>query len=379
MKLDSTNSLSAALQAHYCRIEGKTRTPQGTQHAEPAPQAGPAIKTYTKSSSSLHHDNAPATGWCYIFVHNQRVRAVEEQLRHDGRPYFIHKSIKYVPRHKDGTGGARSMSVPTVSGLVFLQGAPADTQLYLDRHLPPYHLCKDCSNGRVAIIPHSQMTPFMRIAQADPERIRFLLHPFHYYAKNRTLLRITSGPFAGIEGYVIRIARDRRLVMQVGGMSIALSGVHAERFEEVGKHETTAPHREGPAYYPRALHERNAFIDHYFPPVRTPQGAATQAESIDLLRQQLLADTAQGKIEQTEAYEMLHFMVEEAEYYYAALLPHFSTELSPVTAATSRVMQAISTLIASLPANSPARQLREAEYDELVNRCGYWALPAHNA
>lgn len=215
MTLDSTNSLSAAPQTHYCRLDGKTRTLQGKQHAEPAPQAGPAIKSYTKSSSPVHHDNAPATGWCYIFVHNQRVRAVEEQLRHDGRPYFIHKSIKYVPRHKDGTGGARSLSVPTVSGLVFLQGTPADTQLYLDNNLPPYHLCKDCSNGCVAIIPHSQMTPFMRIAQADPERIRFLLHPFHYYAQNRTLLRITSGPFAGIEGYVIRISRDRRLLCRL--------------------------------------------------------------------------------------------------------------------------------------------------------------------
>lgn len=373
MTLDSTNSLSAAPQTHYCRLDGKTRTLQGKQHAEPAPQAGPAIKSYTKSSSPLHHDNAPATGWCYIFVHNQRVRAVEEQLRHDGRPYFIHKSIKYVPRHKDGTGGARSLSVPTVSGLVFLQGTPADTQLYLDNNLPPYHLCKDCSNGRVAIIPHSQMTPFMRIAQADPERIRFLLHPFHYYAQNRTLLRITSGPFAGIEGYVIRISRDRRLVMQVGGMSIALSGVHAERFEEVGKHEAATRHEDA-ARYPRALHERNAFIDHYFHPVRTQHEAAAQAESIDLLRQQLLADTAQGKIDPAEAYEMLHFMVEESDYYYAPLLPRFSTELEPVTAATSRVMQAISALIAQLPANSPTRQLREAEYDELVNRCGYWVL-----
>lgn len=161
--------------------------------------------------------------------------------------------------------------------------------------------------------------------------------------------------------------------MQVGGMSIALSGVHAERFEEVGKHEATTRH-EGAARYPRALHERNAFIDHYFHPVRTQHEAAAQAESIDLLRQQLLADTAQGKIDPAETYEMLHFMVEESDYYYAPLLPRFSTELEPVTAATSRVMQAISALIAQLPANSPTRQLRETEYDELVNRCGYWVL-----
>ena len=72
-------------------------------------------------------------------------------------------------------------------------------------------------------------------------------------------------------------------------------------------------------------------------------------------------------------------MVEESDYYYAPLLPRFSTELEPVTAATARVMQAISALIAQLSANSPTRQLREAEYDELVNRCGYWVLALQNS
>lgn len=44
-----------------------------------------------------------------------------------------------------------------------------------------------------------------------------------------------TGDYAGLEGYVIRIARDRRLVMDVGGMAVAISNVHAERFEEVNK------------------------------------------------------------------------------------------------------------------------------------------------
>lgn len=78
----------------------------------------------------------------------------------------------------------------------------------------------------------------MRVAETEPERLRFLLRPFVYYSKNRTLLRIVTGEYAGLEGYVIRIARDRKLVMDVGGMAVALSGVHAERFEEVNKNET---------------------------------------------------------------------------------------------------------------------------------------------
>lgn len=77
------------------------------------------------------------------------------------------------------------------------------------------------------------MQPFMRVAEISPERIRFLLHPYHYYARNRILLRISTGEMAGLEGYIIRIDRDRRLVMDVGGLSVAISGIHAEHFEEV--------------------------------------------------------------------------------------------------------------------------------------------------
>ena len=81
----------------------------------------------------------------------------------------------------------------------------------------------------------------MRVSETEPDRLRFLLRPFVYYAQNRTLLRIVSGDYAGLEGYVIRIARDRRLVMDVGGMAVAISNVHAERFEEVGKNGDAKP------------------------------------------------------------------------------------------------------------------------------------------
>ena len=50
-------------------------------------------------------------------------------------------------------------------------------------------------------------------------------------------------------------------------MAVALSGVHAERFEEVNKNETNKKERE--LFYKRNLHERNAFIDRYFHQVKT--------------------------------------------------------------------------------------------------------------
>lgn len=142
-------------------------------------------------------------------------------------------------------------------------------------------MCKNCSTGKVATIPCSQMESFMRIVETEPERLRFLLRPFVYYSKNRTLLRIMTGDYAGLEGYVIRIARDRRLVMDVGGMAVAISNVHAERFEEVNKNEGSKSERE--TFYKRNLHERNAFIDRYFHQVRTASEVEAQKENIAIL------------------------------------------------------------------------------------------------
>lgn len=102
------------------------------------------------------------------------------------------------------------------------------------------------------------MQPFMRVTETSPERIRFLLHPYHYYARNRILLRITTGEMAGLEGYIIRIDRDRRLVMGIGGMSVAISGVHAEHFEEVEQSKTSITHEN--IFYQRNLQERQVLI-----------------------------------------------------------------------------------------------------------------------
>lgn len=230
-------------------------------------------------------------------------------MRDDQLTFFVHKTIRYVPR-RGRNNTLREVVSPTVSGLVFLQGSPQKLQAYLDEKIPGYKLCKNCSTGRVATIPCSQMEPFMRIAETDPNRIRFLLRPFVYYAQNRTLLRITTGEYAGLEGYVIRIARDRKLVMDVGGMSIAISGIHAERFEEVDK-KPVAP-SSAPTFYQRNLHERNAFVDRYFHPVRTPQEVTAQTENIEMLRRQTLSDVLRKKLDTKDALEIFSFIMKKS-------------------------------------------------------------------
>lgn len=122
---------------------------------------------------------------------------------------------------------------PTISGLIFIQGKTKVIKKYLWERFPQYHLVNDCSTRKAAVIPDSVMQPFMRIAGTDPSRIRFLVNPLTHYAEGNTLVEIMTGPLAGLQGYIIRIDRDRKLVIGVGDMTVAIGGVHKENFEKV--------------------------------------------------------------------------------------------------------------------------------------------------
>ena len=307
--------------------------------------------------------------WCYLFVHHKKVKAFEEQLEKDKLTYFVHKTIKYVPRYRN-RGGIREVEKPTVSGLIFIQGDSEKIQDYLDEKLSPHKLCKNCSTGEVATIPCNQMEPFMRVAETEPERLRFLLRPFVYYSKNRTLLRIVTGEYVGLEGYVIRIARDRKLVMDVGGMAVALSGIHAERFEEVNKNEADKKERE--LFYKRNLHERNAFLDRYFHRVRTIQEVSAQVENIEMLRLQTLADVRDKKLDLKDAFATFYFMIEEIGYYYAPFIDTLNDKLSPIFNAGRTIMQEIEKIIAIYQNSDMQLHNRYAtEYEELQAHYGY--------
>lgn len=166
MKPDGTDSFSTTNE--------DARLSEGTQVTGSTDTVGAEVRSCSSP--------APAT-WSYLFVHHSRVAKFEEWLRRDGRTFFVHKTIRYF--RKNDTRSVHGKEMPTFSGLVFIKGNPKEIQSYLDWYFPGYYLCKNCSTGRVARIPDSQMRPFMCISETSPERIRFLLHPFHYYARNR--------------------------------------------------------------------------------------------------------------------------------------------------------------------------------------------------
>lgn len=200
----------------------------GTRRLPNAQAAQDGNREQANETKTYRTDNDAPLPWCYLFVHHAKMKCVSERIGQEFHT-FIHTSIQH--RRKDKH--VRKFERPTIPGLLFVQGNCEDIRNYLHNHWPDLHLVNDCSTGKTAIIPDNVMRPFMLLSRTSPTRIRFMPHSFDYYSEGHALVRITSGPLAGLEGYCIRISRDKCLVSAIGGMTIAIGGIHKETFENL--------------------------------------------------------------------------------------------------------------------------------------------------
>lgn len=207
----------------------------------------PDMETPASTDMEPTRDRSQApVPWSYLFIRKRDAEYFSLKAETEGGfRTFIHRTIitdasgKSEKGKPNGSAQDREASNgttegrPTISGLIFIQGKTKVIKKYLWERFPQYHLVNDCSTRKAAVIPDSVMQPFMRIANTDPSRIRFLVNPLTHYAEGNTLVEIMTGPLAGLQGYIIRIDRDRKLVIGVGDMTVAIGGVHKENFEKV--------------------------------------------------------------------------------------------------------------------------------------------------
>lgn len=190
------------------------------------------ISENAADSYNIEQEELP---WGYIFIQHMSAECFEKKLETkklegDFKPKcFIHRTIRY--KKKPNGKGIMKEDKPTVSGLVFLQGRTEQLKKFLIHNFPQYFLVNDCCTGKPAVISDSMMRPFMKIMKDEPERVTFLREPFLKFARDHVKLRVLTGILAGQEGYVVRILRDRRLVMDLGGNAVAISNVHNEDFQ----------------------------------------------------------------------------------------------------------------------------------------------------
>lgn len=345
--------------------------------------------------------------WSYLFIRKRDAEYFSLKAETEGGfRTFIHRTIitdasgkseKGKPngsaQDRDGTTATATEGRPTISGLIFIQGKTKVIRKYLWERFPQYHLVNDCSTRKAAVIPDSVMQPFMRIANTDPSRIRFLVNPLTHYAEGNTLVEIMTGPLAGLQGYIIRIDRDRKLVIGVGDMTVAIGGVHKENFEkveEVARAVNTRQRarrqaeqrrlREGIEANvnadvapqppdPRLLTPIQQKVDTAFFTPETFNDILVITTNIELWTERARRLMQAGNL--ADASEILTFILEEIGYWFTNIYKKKSIDLTPVKKAGNKAYKTALTILDNKHLPERTRQDLETNLDSQMLRHGY--------
>lgn len=183
--------------------------------------------------------NDPEAPWGYIRIYpsgveNFKKRILEAAKRVPAGGFvpgcFIHETC--ILKYSKGQKEPEQKKFITPIGLIFLQGDLKKTQEFLSEYIKEkeYYLVKDKATGKIAEIRAKQMKPFKAAVNANPKMITYFDNPISHF-KEYAKIRILSGILAGQTGYYVRYKRDRKLVMDMAGMTIAYGNIHQEEFE----------------------------------------------------------------------------------------------------------------------------------------------------
>lgn len=118
-----------------------------------------------------------------------------------------------------------------INSLVFIRTSqPIDKLVeFVDGLRYPYY---DHITRAPAKVPDRDLERFRRILALRSVHAQFLEDPFTKFA-NRPKVRVKAGEFEGMEGYVLRVKRDRKVVVSLGNTAVAISGIHPTLLELV--------------------------------------------------------------------------------------------------------------------------------------------------
>ena len=128
---------------------------------------------------------------------------------------------------------------PLVAGLLFVHCSAEDidsldSQLHSENWLgkPQAYIFKNPERSGFAIIPDPQMKAFCMVTGQGGEGLRFLSADDLSAFKTGEKVRVTKGPFAGAEGYIKRIRKNRRLLIAIEGVVAVVTSYIPQPFLE---------------------------------------------------------------------------------------------------------------------------------------------------
>ena len=183
------------------------------------------IQTYETTEGSVQKRGVPLLrserAWYPMRVTYGREVKVKEALDNLGIENFLPMHYELVD---PGDGNKKRMLVPAIHNLIFVHDSREDITLLKTtrREFQPLryitkHFAESVADS-ILTVPETQMRNFMRVASVQDDSVIFLDNSDYLSKVGRRVL-ITEGYFAGVEGVVKRIKKNKHVVVQLEGLA----------------------------------------------------------------------------------------------------------------------------------------------------------------
>ena len=167
--------------------------------------------------------------WFAIRVSYGRVLKFSAELQELGVQHFVPMAKKKVVKE----GKTVTVTAPAVSNLCFVYS----TKAFLDdlfrgmgenRNV---HFFWDKSTRNPIVVSDKAMTDFMQICAVMNDETLYLKDITEKLREGQKV-RVTEGPFKGVEGTIVRIKKSRRVVVELPGLLAVATNFIDPRFLE---------------------------------------------------------------------------------------------------------------------------------------------------
>jgi hypothetical protein len=120
-----------------------------------------------------------------------------------------------------GSGSLEYKDIPLVPALFFVRCPLQWLQDFKQKHYSQLYIYTDVPGGKPAPIRDAEMDMFILVTsrQNNSNDVEYLGEPRPKYVQG-DLVRVTEGLYKGAQGHVVRIRKDRKLVVAITGVAV---------------------------------------------------------------------------------------------------------------------------------------------------------------
>ena len=162
-----------------------------------------------------------------------REQTIEKHLAEQNVQCFIPMKYKVIVKDER----KQRILVPAIHNIVFVNSTRALLDDYIARKGGIYSVqyMRDLVTNEPIIIPQQQMTNFMLVTGTHSDDLIYLNDPFEKFSQHEKV-QVSGGLLEGMEGHVVRIRRDRKVVVSIYGVvAVAVSGIHPPLLKRINQ------------------------------------------------------------------------------------------------------------------------------------------------